>query len=366
MALKLKEYRSGFDRGPALADFLPYDSHDDGVFILKDGSLGMMWSLATITEEGLSEEERNRVRIAIEGVVMRIPTELACQIILVSSSRIEPVLQSFLSIGNLADSMTKLFLDSRLEIIREASKNGFPGSGGEFRPRILSIYFTIRYFLGWQKPGLADSLLSVLVRPGLLKSSYETSYKRGKERFGRLARFAEGILAGAGFGPKPVSPQELISILYPILNPVRSTQLGEPIYHPGQSLSEQMALSTMSVLPQGLKCENVETRVISLEQSPEATFPGMISDLLRMNGNYLMAINFHVPSKEKEMQFLKIKGALAFTHRFNVLGDISIEAQAVKRDIDETTERMFTGATRTVLFNLHIVRQGEAEELESE
>ena len=242
----------------------------------------------------------------------------------------------------------------------------FPGSGGEFRPRILSIYFTIRYFLGWQKPGLADSLLSVLVRPGLLKHSYETSYKRGKERFGRLARFAEGILAGAGFGPKPVSPQELISILYPILNPVRSIHLGEPIYHPGQSLSEQMALSTMSVLPQGLKCENVETRVISLEQSPEATFPGMISDLLRMNGNYLMAINFHVPSKEKEMQFLKIKGALAFTHRFNVLGDISIEAQAVKRDIDETTERMFTGATRTVLFNLHIVRQGEEEELESQ
>ena len=110
MALKLKEYRSSFDRGPALADYLSYDTHDDGVFILKDGSLGMMWSLATITEEGLSEEERNRVRIAIEGVVMRIPAELACQIILVSSSRIEPVLQNFLSIGNLADPMTKLFL----------------------------------------------------------------------------------------------------------------------------------------------------------------------------------------------------------------------------------------------------------------
>jgi hypothetical protein len=49
VALKLKEYRSSFDRGPALADYLPYDSHDDGAFILKDGSLGMMWSLATIT-----------------------------------------------------------------------------------------------------------------------------------------------------------------------------------------------------------------------------------------------------------------------------------------------------------------------------
>jgi conjugal transfer ATP-binding protein TraC len=365
VALKLKEYRSGFDRGPALADFLPYDSHDDGLFILKDGSLGMMWSLATITEEGLSEEERNRVRVAIEGVVMRVPAELACQIILVSSSRIEPILQNFLSIGNLADSMTKLFLDSRMEVIREAARNGFPGTGGEFRPRILSIYFTIRHFLGWQKPGLADSIFSVLVRPGLLKNSYETSYKRGRERFGRLARFVEGILGGAGFGPKPVSPQELISVLYPILNPIRATKLGEPIYQPTETISEQVALSTMSVLPQGLKCEGMETRVISLEQSPEATFPGMISELLRMNGNYLMTINFHVPSKEKEMQFLKLKGALAFTHRFNVLGDISIESQAVKRDIDETTERMFTGATRTVLFNLHIARQGEPEELES-
>ena len=95
VALKLKEYRSSFDRGPAFADYLPYDSHDDGIFILKDGSLGMMWSLATITEEGLSEEERDRVRVAIEGVVMRIPAELACQIILVSSSRMNPYSKIF-------------------------------------------------------------------------------------------------------------------------------------------------------------------------------------------------------------------------------------------------------------------------------
>ena len=153
-----------------------------------------------------------------------------------------------------------------------------------------------------------------------MKNSYETSYKRGRERFGRLARFVEGILGGAGFGPKPVSPQELISILYPILNPVRATNSASLFTIRPETISEQVALSTMSVLPQGLKCEGVETRVISLEQSPEATFPGMISELLRMNGNYLMAINFHVPSKEKEMQFLKLKGALAFTHRFNVLG----------------------------------------------
>ena len=93
------------------------------------------------------------------------------------------------------------------------------------------------------------------------------------------------------------------------------------------------------------------TRVISLEQSPEATFPGMISELLRINSDYLLAINFHVPAKEKEMRISeKLKGALAFTHRFNVLGDISIESQAVKRDIDETTERMFTGATRYEYF----------------
>jgi conjugal transfer ATP-binding protein TraC len=198
-----------------------------------------------------------------------------------------------------------------------------------------------------------------------LKNSYGAIYKRGKERFGRLARFVEGILGGAGFGPKPVSPEGLIAVLYPILNPVRAMKLGEPVYNPGQGISEQVALSTTEVSPQGLKCGSVETRVISLEQSPEATFPGMISELIRMSGDYVLSINFHVPSKEKEMQFLKLKGALAFTHRFNVLGDISIEAQAVKRDIDETTDRMFTGATRTVLFNLHIVRQGDAEDLES-
>ena len=86
MALKLKEYRSGFDRGPALADFLPYDSHDDGVFILKDGSLGMMWSLATITEEGLSEEERNRVFL-LRNFLGDMPEVEAIQFLLKQMSR---------------------------------------------------------------------------------------------------------------------------------------------------------------------------------------------------------------------------------------------------------------------------------------
>ena len=365
MAITLKEYRSAFDRGPSVADFLPYDAFDEGVYILKDGSMGAMWSLATIPDEGLSEEEKDRVRVSIEGVVMRIPRELACQFILVCSSGIEPFLQAYLSIGKLEGPMTKLFLESRLEVIREATKSGFPGTDGEFRPHMLSVYFTIRRFFNWGKPGMIDAIRSVLLRPDLVKSSYESSYKRERERFARLARSVEGTINQAGFSPRSVSPQELIAVLYPILNPIRARSIGEPTYTPGQSISEQVALSTMEVMPEGLKCGGVETRVISLEQSPEATFPGMISELLKMGGNYVVAINFHVPPKDKEMHYLKVKGALAFTHRFTVLGDVSVETQTVKRDIDETTERLFSGATRTVLFSMHVVRQGEGEELES-
>ncbi len=365
MAITIKEYRSAFDRGPSLADFLPYDAYDEGVYILKDGSMGAMWSLATIPDEGLSEGEKDRVRVSIEGVVMRIPRELACQFILVCSSRIEPVLQAYLTIGKLEDPMTKLFLESRLEVIREATKSGFPGTDGEFRPRMLSVYFTIRRFLNWQRPGIIDSIRSVLLHPKLLGSSYENSYRRERERFVRLARSAEGMMNQAGFSPRSVLPQELISLLYPILNPIRARSLGAPVYDPRQRIAEQVALSTIEVIPEGLKCEGVETRVISLEQSPEATFPGMISELLKMSGSYAAAINFHVPPKDREMQYLKLRGALAFTHRFTVLGDVSVETQTVKRDLDETTERLFSGATRTVLFNMHVVRQGEGEELES-
>lgn len=365
MAITLKEYRLAFDRGPAVADFLPYDAYDDGVYVLKNGSLGAMWSLATIPDEGLSDKEKDQVRVSIEGVVMRVPMELACQFIVVCSSRIEPVVERFLSIGELSDPVTKLFVDSRLDIIREATKRGFPGTDGEFRPRVLSVYFTIVRPIEWKRPGIIDSVHSLLLRPGLLKSSYQASYGRERERFVRLARSVEGMMNQAGFSPRPVGPQELITILYPILNPVRVKTLGEPTYNPGQSIAEQVALSTLEVVPEGLKCQGVETRVISLEQSPEATFSGMISELFKMGGNYLIAINFHVPPKDKEVQKLKVKGALAFTHRFTVLGDVSVETQTVKRDIDETTERLFSGATRTVLFNMHVLRQGEKEDLDS-
>ena len=288
----------------------------------------MMWSLATITEEGLSEEERDRVKVAIEGVVMRIPAELACQIILISSSQIEPVLQNFLSIGNLADSMTKLFLDSRMEVIREAAKNGFPGSGGDPAKDTLDL--------------LHHSLLSRLaeawacrlcfVGPGSTGSFEEflrDLLQEGKREIRPARPFRRGHTCGAGFGPKPVSPQELIAVLYPILNPIRATKLGEPVYYPRRALRTGCPFHYERAAA-GTKMRGSRTRASPRNISGSHLSRHDPRTSFRMNGNYLMTINFHVPSKEKEMQFYKLKGALAFTHRFNILGDISIESQPVK------------------------------------
>ena len=125
MALKLKEYRSSFDRGPP-SDYLPYDSHDDGLFILKDGSLGMMWSRSFVAEEGFIgeketrwSESRNRRRRDADSTELVYP-DSSCFFV----ADAEPVFQNFLFIGNLADAMTKLFLDSCVSI-REA-RQGTP------------------------------------------------------------------------------------------------------------------------------------------------------------------------------------------------------------------------------------------------
>jgi hypothetical protein len=249
VALKLKEYRSSFDRGPALADYLPYDSHDDGAFILKDGSLGMMWSLATITEEGLSEEERDRVRVAIEGVVMRIPAELACQIILCLRHGLNPCCK--LSFHRQpCRCHDKLFLIAGWSHPRGAPRTVFPERRGVPAEDTLDLLHH-SLLLGWQKPGLADFLVGP-GSTGLLKIPTRPPTK-GEEKVRTARRFVEAYLAEPA-GPKPVSPQELISVLYPILNPVRANKLGEPLpshanhLRTGCSFHHERAAA-------GLKCE---------------------------------------------------------------------------------------------------------------
>ena len=186
-----------------------------------------------------------------------------------------------------------------MEVIREAAQERLSGNGRRV-PAKNTIDLLHHSSLSWLAEARACRLYFLGAGPtGSFEEFLRDLLQEGKGEIRPARTLRRGILGGAGFGPKPVSPQELISVLYPILNPIRATKLGEPIYQPSKTISEQVALSTMSVLPQGLKCEGMETRVISLEQSPEATFPGMISELLRMNGNYLMTINFHVPSKEK-------------------------------------------------------------------
>lgn len=364
MALTLEEYRSRFTRGPMLSDYLPYDSYDRGVYALKDGSFGAMWSIMALPDEALKEDDKQRIATTVEGIVKRIPHDLACQILVVCSERIDPVLSAFAAWGNPPDEMAKLLVENRVEFLREAAKKGFPGTDGSFKPRVISVYLTARRFVGGTKPGYLSSLKALFARPSGTKEEFYRLYERTRERFWKLARSLEGMLIEAGLSPKPVEPQELISIVYPILNPERAKSLGEPRYDPGSDLSGQVSLSSVETSPGGFKWGEMESRVVSLSLSPEGTFSGMFSELLKISGNYAVAINFFVPSKEAQVQSLKLKRTFAYTHRFTVTGDVSIEAQTVKRDIDETVERLFSGSTGMTLFNLHILCQGEAEAVE--
>ena len=73
-----------FEEGMPFTELLPYYAHENGFFVLKDGSLGQVWEVSLIESETKSAEHLEQLAQMVEGIIIRLPEELvSCQFILI-------------------------------------------------------------------------------------------------------------------------------------------------------------------------------------------------------------------------------------------------------------------------------------------
>jgi len=82
--IKRQTIEALFEEGLSFTELLPYCSHENGFFVLKDGSLGQVWEVSLIETETKSPNYLEQLSQMIEGIIIRLPEELvSCQFILV-------------------------------------------------------------------------------------------------------------------------------------------------------------------------------------------------------------------------------------------------------------------------------------------
>lgn len=110
--IKRQTIEALFEEGLAFTELLPYCSHENGFFVLKDGSLGQAWEISLIETETKSSAYLEQLSQMIEGVIIRLPENLvSCQFILICDEDFQDDLQKYNDFAKGFDS----------EIIRQAS-----------------------------------------------------------------------------------------------------------------------------------------------------------------------------------------------------------------------------------------------------
>ena len=94
--IKQQTMESLFEEGTPFTELLPYCAHENGFFVLKDGSLGQVWELSLIETETKSTDYLEQLTQMVEGIIIRLPEELvSCQFILICDEDFQDNLKDY-------------------------------------------------------------------------------------------------------------------------------------------------------------------------------------------------------------------------------------------------------------------------------
>ena len=137
--------------------------------------------------------------------------------------------------------------------------------------------------------------------------------------------------------------QGLTDFLYRWLNPRRCQKVGPPVLARGL-IRDQVLYNAPVARGNGFILDGYPTRVLSLKELPQQTFPGMFSPLSAVfdaQQDMLVVFNFVVPDQDEALGRLKFQKTFAFIQRTSSLGDVSEEAVQKKEDLSGLITQIF-------------------------
>ncbi|MCL4492042.1 MAG: ATP-binding protein [Nitrospirae bacterium] len=347
----LYKFIESFYNKPFASDLLVYPClYEEGAFFLADGALGQMWEIGGINADGKSIEELQRVSGAFSNFIKTLPEDAPVQLIFIPFPGVED-LGTYLN-GDLGDPYVADYMQRKIWWHDQCKHKGFAQEGYKlFAPRTIKIFLTIK-----QNPlGLKG-----------LRLHDEMSFAKTLAKLKSTEVFIETALSSGSFKFRKVaSPDELIGILYRVLNPARSIDTPPPLYR-GGDMRQYLFYNSIRLVDDGAVTEGIKYTVISMANAPAVpkeddggnqeqkkinfyTFPNILFrdvdgvSLLDYAPSMVFTVNFHIPSQESLKKTFNAKKALSFLHRFNLIGDVAIDKEIARYDTTQVLKSMYEG-----------------------
>lgn len=337
-----------FNEGPSLLDFLPYADEKEGVFIQVDGSLGKVWELGLPGCELASSEVLGLVSSQLAGMISTLSPRLCGQVILWSDCKS----------GRLFKDYLKLTGSEQSETMRLATEAKVEHMENVVRPRQLRVFLTMRYFPQYRQsawPGMARMYLS-----GNTPVPNDSAVC-GREEFVKMLAPLENGLSAAGFNLVSFKRNDLVVLLYRILNPRHSLKNEKCVFFDG-FIRDQILYNAPKACGSGFMMDSCHTRVVTLKELPAKTWPGMFAGtagglmpVLDACREFMLVCNFIVPDQSAALSRIKFQKSFAFVQRTSSLGDISEEAVHKKEELSQIISESFKGGRSIVYSRMHVV-----------
>ncbi len=334
----LKMLEGLFDK-PFVTDLMYPLLHEDGVFLLSDGSLGLAWEIEGINSDGKSAEEFGRISATFANFLKVLPEDIPCQLIALTRRGLADEELAVYSNGDMGNGYIRDYMHRKSIWHEHGKRKGFASEGSVFYPRTIKTYFTVKQFS---------------LSPGKLYS--EESYAKTLEKLKSIELIVDASLSAGGIGHRLIGADELIEIMYRFLNPNRSLNI-PPQRWTGDDLRRYMVFNSPMAQEDGWIFDGMKYNVLSFASNPALpqedgfqTFPNILFKEKSNGASFfdyapvmLFTMNFHQPLQAALKRSLDVKRTFAFLHKFNFLGDVSIDKEIASNETKTLLTEMYGG-----------------------
>lgn len=329
---------------PLFNDLLYPVFYEDGMFMLLDGSAGLMWELGGVNATGASFNQVSGTSNTFANFIKGLPEETSMQMLMFTWQGLEKEELDIYGKGDLSSAYIKDYMTRKRAWHDHGRRHGFAKEGTrQFFPRTVKTFLTIKI-----KPAI----------PGRLGLFDEKTFAKMKKTVERVNMVVETSLTSGGLWHQRVSPNELVDLMYRMLNPQRFLDVTPSRYTRGD-MRKYMIYNSPEARNNGWEFEGYKYNMISFGNNPAVpesgndhnlhTFPNVLFREVGTGSLYdfaplmMFAINFYIPSQAALSARLTAKRSLAFMHRFNFIGDVSIDKEIAREETKALLTAMYGG-----------------------
>jgi len=342
---------------PALCEQLPVRDYLHNLVVRTNGAFVAGYKLKGLASYFASDEGRERGKLMLETLLRSLPEQsMRVQLRYETVEDLGDLLEQY-SVGQCSEREEVAALD-RLRVQRWKSRE----ATGCYMRTLLHAYFiwdpVIHHRLAGKPRKPSERAFSLSTRKCIQRSAYE--HQQLVTEFESLLRGVESGLDAAGLGGRRLTDDDLFLETKRALNPISADQ--RP-YRRGveqlqyRSAREQLVdVSIRDETDSYLNIDGILYSFVSLKDLPDATFPGILRELVGLDFPIIVNVQITIPDQIKVLKGYKSRLRKMQAAQRDSAGGfrINVEAQVAETQLVRVQQDIISSSVKAAKLSLII------------